>query len=139
MNTLRGIKTQLDASIVYSIEVTMFNAQSILRHTLDDGGYTVHLEGYTPDRGYLVGTRGYELKVKLEDFTVNTIKGYVKTNSHKLHGNNYLGTWVDNGYVYLDISQLVIGYTKALEKGLANNQLAVYDCEHKAVIEIKRG
>ena len=116
----------------------MLDIHKIYSDTINNGGMTTNLLGITPDRGYLVGTVGNEMKEALDDFSPSTIVKYLSAHRSQIRGNNYFGIWIDDGYVYLDISQLVIGYTKALDKGLANNQLAIYDCEHKAVIEIQR-
>jgi hypothetical protein len=52
----------------------------------------------------------------------------MKTNKKDLaSGKNYLGTWLNEGKVYLDVSENIMDRAEAIRLGQERNQLAIYD------------
>ena len=47
-----------------------------------------------------------------------------------------MGSWVNDGKVYLDVTMLITDKRKAIETAYKNNQLAIYDNTNKVVIEL---
>jgi hypothetical protein len=125
--------------------------REIVSKTLENGGGTFgHLWGTPLDlnSGYMVSTdedRG--VVVKVEDFTATVVSVFVMNNLPYVYENIYgdgeyrmkrFGTWVADGYVHLDVVELVYDRTDAMLKGMAHGQLAIWDNaagEEIAVVE----
>lgn len=93
---------------------------------LKNGGATLdsNLEPIQAQNGYMVSMQGHELVTTIEGLNDTLIERYTSL-AKKLNG--YVGMWLDDGKVYLDISQHHTNKNKALEIGKANKQLAIYD------------
>lgn len=78
--------------------------------------------------GYMVSDDGTERIVSvtaLDDFTIGTFLG--EHFDALIHDGAFFGAWVTNGRVYLDISRNVKGFDAAVQLGLNNHQLAIWD------------
>ena len=72
--------------------------------------------------GYFVSLYGYELKQKkLSYLTLIKYSKLAKSN-HAL-----IGLWIDNGYIYYDISQHIENKYLAFREAIANKQKAYFD------------
>lgn len=105
----------------------MENIKNIIENIKENGGgtYNKDLKSINAKRGYMVSLQGYERKCKTEE----EIKKAIKENMEIIKGldSAYLGAWIDEGIIYIDVSILVENKEDALELGKVNNQLAVYD------------
>jgi hypothetical protein len=52
--------------------------------------------------------------------------------------NGMVGTWIDEGLVYVEVSQWVAGRDEAIELGNAHNQRAIWDVKAGAPIDLTR-
>ena len=52
--------------------------------------------------------------------------------------NYIIGTWIDNGILYVDINKIEKNYTRAVELGKSQKQLAIYDNINKKSIYLKK-
>lgn len=50
----------------------------------------------------------------------------------------YIGAWIDQGKLYLDLSEVVESRTKAIELGLKRGQLGVYSFQAMETIDLRR-
>lgn len=103
---------------------------SVVEDTLKDGGLTVKpFTGEKPASGYMVALEGYELKVPLTEFFTGVVADYIGQHAQKLMSNPALclGTWVNEGTVYLDLSENIASRDKALELGKERGQLAIFN------------
>ena len=103
---------------------------SVVEDTLANGGLTIKpFTGEKPSGGYMVALQGYELQVPLSEFFTGVVADYIGEHAQKLMDNPSLcvGTWVNEGSVYLDLSENVPSLDKALELGRERNQLAVFN------------
>ena len=62
-------------------------------------------------------------KTPLKDFNDNIVKQL----ADKINRGEYVGLWIDNGYVYADISKRITTKKDACKKGKELNQLAIFD------------
>lgn len=112
----------------------MENIKKIIEEIKENGGgtYNKELKSINATSGYMVSLLGYERKCK----TIEEIEKAIKENIEIVKGldNAYLGTWIDEGITYIDISILVENKEDALELGKINNQLAIYDIENNESI-----
>jgi hypothetical protein len=102
-----------------------------------DGGFTLDILGYRPLKGYVVSLPGYTRKIEVNSFSDEDIKDYAANYFYELTSgqNFYIGAWLENGEVWLDLSENVKDLTTALRLGKERNQIAIWDvvngCELK--------
>ena len=94
--------------------------------TIKNGGSSINLEGHSPSKGFMVSTFGNEKKVSLKNFNKKVIKNYIKKHKKEIKGN-FIGTWIDDDVVYLDISKKEKSKNKAINIAIKNNQLAIFN------------
>ena len=102
----------------------------ILSETLKSGGLTIHIpDGERPISGFAVSTfKSEELQVKVTEFSESVISSYIESKSAFLSQPDiYLGTWVNEGMVYLDLICVVPEKTLAITLAREHNQKAIYD------------
>ena len=105
---------------------------SVIEDTLKDGGLTIKpFTGEKPSGGYMVALEGFELQVPVSEFFTGVVADYIGQHAQKLMSNPALclGTWVNEGTVYLDLSENVKDKEKALELGKERHQLAIFNLE----------
>ena len=116
------MKLQFDYEVLYSV----------VEDTLTNGGLTVKpFIGEKPETGYMVALEGYELQVPVSEFFTGVVADYIGEHAQKLMSNPALclGTWVNEGTVYLDLSENVPNREKALELGKERGQLAIFSLD----------
>lgn len=92
-----------------------------------NGGFSLSPEGEAPKAGYMVSVQDIlkmplDLWLQLEDQA--SIDDYSKIASEV---NGYIGCWIDDGNVYMDISTNIQDKNEALKVARINDQLAIYD------------
>lgn len=115
--------------------------EQVLYRTLKDGGCTY---GLLDDKIFLPGSPYYALSlhkeceeiVPLKDFSVQDLTMYVAKHLDKFESGLCLGTWVNHGKVYMDISQLFHKEYFSLGEiqALATDQIAAWDLETSTII-----
>lgn len=112
----------------------MENIKNIIKEIKENNGgtYNKDLKSINAKSGYMVSLQGYEKKCKSEQ----EIEKAINENMEIVRGldNAYLGAWIDEGIIYIDISVLVENKEDAMELGKINNQLAIYDIENNESI-----
>lgn len=112
----------------------MENIKTIIEEIKENNGgtYNKELKSINVKSGYMVSLQGYEVKSRTDEETEQAI---IK-NMEIIKGldNAYLGAWIDEGIVYIDISVLVENKEDALELGKINNQIAIYDIQNNESI-----
>lgn len=119
-------------------------AADIQRFTREWGGLSISMvDGHLPDKGYMVAKPPeYGEVVKAADF-FDPIKGpkilsaYMIKNKADLGAGskNYLGTWLNKGKIYLDVSQNIMSRSKATKLGADRNQKKIWDVVNKLEID----
>jgi len=115
--------------------------EQVLYRTLKDGGCTF---GPIGDQIFLPGSPYYALSlhkeceeiIPLKEFSVESIWQYLARHKEKFDSGLCLGTWVHEGNVYLDITQLFHkDYFTLFEIKLrAVDQIAAWDLETSTLI-----
>lgn len=77
--------------------------------------------------GYMVSLEGAESQVQGDDY--NEIMKAIESKQEIIQDrdNLYIGLWLDNGIMYIDVSINIKDKVDALEFGKYNKQLAIYD------------
>lgn len=108
-----------------------------LNEIIKNGGATLDkdLQPLQAKKGYMYSIIGYEKIYNLDDTEniLKTIKEYQKI----LKNNCYIGLWIDNNKLYIDISKLENNKTRALQLAKDNMQLAIYDIAKNENIYLK--
>ncbi len=90
-------------------------------------------------RGFMVSLPGCETKIQMDgnEHTEWCISAHAHVHGLVLSdAGNYLGGWVDNGVLFLDVSRNVATLAEALAVGRAWGQLAVYDLDNGQVLSV---
>lgn len=87
--------------------------------------------------GFMVSLEGAEVQKNIND--INGIKKAIEEKQEiiKNKNNMYIGLWLDNNIMYIDISINIIDKVEALEFGKYNKQLAIYDLKNNDSIYLK--
>lgn len=106
-----------------------------IKSIVKNGGATINKKGerVTLKSGYQVSKQDLVI-INLEQFTKELLKKLILKLSCR---GEYLGVWIDNGQVYIDISCRIATKEKAMQAGKNLNQLSILrwkDCECLAVI-----
>ena len=86
---------------------------------------------FKSDRGYMVSLKGQEVKVNKND--IENIKKEIEKKREFIQNKKglYIGLWLDNDIMYVDVSIHIIDYMEALEVARNNDQLAIFDLKKK--------
>ena len=107
----------------------------IFRKTVENQGCSMNLDGHEPVNGYMVGTKGNEVRVNVLEFNAGHIDSFIRAHLYALHNRNYfVGTWISNDVVFIDLSLNLEKKETALIYGKASGQLCIWDVEKKVEI-----
>ena len=104
----------------------------MIKEMIKNGGATldVNYNNFNASAGYMVSIKGHEKRININD--IENIKKEIvkKMELVKNKKGYYIGLWVDNGLMFIDISKHIIKYARALEVARNNKQLAIYDLKN---------
>ena len=104
----------------------------MIKEMIKNGGATldVNYNNFNASAGYMVSIKGHEKKININD--IENIKKEIikKMELIKRKKSYFVGLWVDNELMYIDISKHIIKYNRALEVARNNKQLAIYDLKN---------
>lgn len=105
------------------------NSKNLVKKALVNGGLTINKNGVVVNykRGYQVSVRDcYKLRVKNVDKIVEAIEKVMNfiQNSPKTY---FCGLWIDEGYIYIDISVRILDRLDAVIIGDRLNQKSIFD------------
>lgn len=110
-------------------------AESIAVH----GGVTVSVRGEElPTGGYFVSRYGFEETVALDENLSSSVAAYAERYSDRLDRPGvYLGAWVEDGHVVLDVSDWWQSRTLARAAGWERGQRAIFDIAKQEVVPVR--
>lgn len=87
--------------------------------------------------GFMVSLEGAEVQKNIND--INGIKKAIEEKQEiiKDKNNMYIGLWLDNNIMYIDISINIIDKVEALEFAKYNKQLAIFDLVNNDSVYLK--
>jgi hypothetical protein len=116
-------------------------AQTAMSMTMSGGGASVNLKGKPPKDGFMVSP--YKDREKTVTFKrdraemIKAFKDYQSNNKDFIQQkNHYLGSWKNQGKVYLDISVNVADKEEAMKMAKEHNQLAIWDVKNKQEVTV---
>jgi hypothetical protein len=99
--------------------------------------YNATTGSFNPSTGYMVSLAGFEEQFYFDDFENKDIKQYfVKHVKQLCKEESFLGGWVDDNQVYLDVSINIEDLETAIYTGIMNDQLGIYDCANQRTITL---
>lgn len=101
---------------------------------ISEGGATLnkHGEDFIANEGFMVSLFGAEFKTTDEEIAKNKIEEYIE--KIKTEEGLFVGVWLDEGEVYVDLSIHILDYNEALEVARNNKQKALFDLKNKTSI-----
>ena len=115
------------------------NANKFIQLLKENSGvsYNMITKEYSPNKGFFVSLPNLETKVSLKSLSVDDIVTFINRHRTLLQDKTkFIGGWIDNEVVYLDISEQIFDKREALELGYKHNQLAIYDANEGKVIDL---
>lgn len=101
----------------------------VLAATIEqEGGFTYRFGAEIPTSGYMVSTIDQEEVYDLNEIIItDVVDEYLMNHNWVLvYDDLYIGAWVDNGKLYLDVSAHVEEEEEAICLGKRNNQLGIF-------------
>lgn len=110
-----------------------------IKKIIENKGETLNKELKKADlkRGFMVSLEGTETQTQGDDY--QAINQAIKEKQAIIKDNNnmYIGLWLDNNIMYIDISININDKVEALEFAKYNKQLAIYDLVNNDSIYLK--
>lgn len=109
--------------------MTIKNLKNIIKNggaTLNSNGESVHFM-----RGYQVSKKDcYTLEVRNANKILRAINGLLDT----ITAGEFVGLWVNNGLIYIDISERVERLSVAIPLGVERKQKSIFDwCMNRCI------
>jgi len=97
--------------------------------TQKNGGATINLKGEIPSEGFSVATsKATERIIPQLDFGLDHLTQYARENWKALQDPNaHIGTWIDNGQVYMDVPSVFKNQVEAVKAAIKADQLGIFD------------
>lgn len=138
MSTLVEVKVDPARATLLDNVSTRRLAYALAEKLVDDGGFTwPSPSGW----GYMVSLRGDldypRAEISLDAIDVApAIRSFLQANREALLAGAYVGGWLDEGVLYLDVSIHVPALPLALYLGRRWGQSAVYDLAARECVEV---
>lgn len=88
-----------------------------------------NLNDFKSDRGFMVSLKGQEVKVNKND--IQGIKKEIEKKREFIKDKKglFIGLWLDDDMMYIDVSIHIVDYMEALEIARNNDQKAIFDLQ----------
>ena len=102
----------------------------MVKNTVSNGGYSDEI---LTQKRYIVSMElDKEVIIDINNFNQKSLKNAIKDFTLKV--SQGIGTWLNEGQVYIDINQGFNDLEEAMKIAINNNQLAIYDTlEERAI------
>lgn len=99
---------------------------------INNGGATLdyNLNNFNSDNGFMISIKGQEVKVNKND--IQGIKKEIEKKRDFIKDKKglFVGLWLDDDVMFIDISIHIMDYLEALEVARNNDQKAIYDLKN---------
>ena len=112
--------------------------KELINDIICKGGATLDrdLQPIDSKTGYMVSYFETEKTFNIDKIDYEAISNIILERQADLKENEYLGFWIYEGKLYIDISINILDLKQAKKVGINNNQLAIYDLSNDTSIEI---
>jgi len=98
------------------------------------GVFDPDLKPSTKDHGYWVSVQGQEYIIPKDDLNMDVVLNYA---DHAItEVGEYIGAWIDQAKVYLDVTKWFPDLQEAIQFGEQNHQLAIWDIANQTEIPL---
>lgn len=102
------------------------------------GTFDYNLDPVLRDNGYFVSVKGHEQVIPIDQLS-EVLESYIgKVGEFMEEDELFLGAWVENDQVYLDISRWFENKEEAIDFGRANDQRAIWDIKNNDSLYINQ-
>ena len=115
--------------------------KKIILEGIKKGGFTIDKNGNTPNvkKGFIVSDYGKEKTYFIDD-KIDMMRLEKDFTSYielvEKEKDAFIGGWIEGNIFFLDISRIYTNKKEAIKIGKKNKQLAIYDIEKDASIEL---
>jgi hypothetical protein len=104
----------------------------VIECTIQTGGASRNLRNESPTAGFMVGGKAPASIAPIgsdgdREAFVSALLEFADTNLASLAGGSWLGTWVDDGSVYIELVDMVGSVRDAVLLGMDRRELAIWD------------
>lgn len=103
------------------------NSFELMNKVVNGGGFSLNVAGESANSGYMVSKQNFETVIPMSVLSQNLLLVLVNEYRAKLGKNEFVGAWVDNDKLYLDISENVQDKDEAVKLGKERSQLGIFD------------
>ena len=98
---------------------------------IENGGATLdkNYNNFNSNEGFMVSIKGQEVKIDKNDIQGIQREIEKKREFIKDKEGLFIGLWLDNDIIFVDVSIHIMDYLEALEVARNNDQLAIYDLQ----------
>lgn len=121
------------------------NINTILNYTIKNGGITLHSDGSIADYkdGFIVSIEGKEKTYNIKDSESTWMPEFLKEFNNyftiaKKYKKLHVGLWIDGDLLYLDLSIHIKRRRDAINTGINNKQLSIYDVKNNKYINLTK-
>lgn len=116
------------------------NIKKFINESLNNEGCTLSLNTgiFNPNNGFMAAYKECEHIISIEDFKSDKankiVLDYIIKNENKLRiSGNFVGAWLHNGLVYLDVSKQFSSESDCITFAKLNKQLSYFNLDSKQV------
>lgn len=114
--------------------------EKIIEYVKENGGITLNKELKKEElkKGFTISLQKYEYQTNLSD--LQGIKENLQEKINILEKTNkkyYIGLWLDNNILYINLNKIELNKTRAFEFAKAQKQKALYDNKNQKCIYLK--
>ena len=103
---------------------------------INNGGATLNKDynNFSSSVGYMVSIKGQEVQVNKND--IQGIKREIEKKREFIQNKKglYIGLWLEDDIMFVDVSVHIVDYLEALEVGRNNDQKAIFDLKNEESI-----
>jgi hypothetical protein len=129
-----GTRTMKTTDTTAERILTQFKTKG--RHNFNKNGRAIKPKAI----GYIVSQdKGIKVIDKpLEHLNFKEIEQDLKALIKRVRATEFIGLWLDNGIIYIDISRVIQSKENALKLAKEQNQKAIFDIKNNKVIFVKK-
>ena len=121
----------------------MSNLINFRNAIINNGGASYNLLNgeFNPDNGYMVSIKGHEQVTRFNKQNLqHEIARYIRSKADilisGLSEDKFIGAWIEDDNLVLDVSIKVDSLDDALQIGKENEQRAIFDCKNSVTINL---
>lgn len=132
-------KKQMNTSSTISTQCNKIASKIISTYFAGENGGTFNFDSIPQNfnQGYLVSYKSPSIILSEQKIpSIDQLRELIKKLYFKASSFDYIGFWVNEGKIYIDLTRHVQSKKAAILFGLSNDQLAIWDCKNNESINL---